>query len=38
MATETQTQENQTQDNMTQTLIWLGAALVVVVVFAYLFS
>jgi flagellar biogenesis protein FliO len=38
MATETQTQETQTQDNMTQTLIWLGAALVVVVVFAYLFS
>ena len=33
MATETQS-----QDNMTQTLIWLGAALVVVVVFAYMFS
>ena len=32
------TTETQTQDNMTQTLIWLGAALVVVVVFAYIFA
>ncbi len=38
MTPETQTQDNQTQDNMTQTMIWLGAALVVVVVFAYIFS
>jgi hypothetical protein len=32
------TTETQTQDNMTQTMVWLGAALVAVIVLAWFFA